>query len=71
MKALTILNSYFIAIAISYIPLGSVFTDAAYADKEAIGRNNPNNISVFALRALLTQQLQLIKHTSLSYPELK
>lgn len=70
MKALTILN-IFCCLAISYVPLGSVFTDAAHADKEVIGRNNPNNISVFALRALLTQQLQLIKHTSLSYPELK
>lgn len=44
---------------------------AAHADKEVIVRNNPNNIPVFALRALLTQQLQLIQHRSLSYPELK
>lgn len=45
--------------------------DAAHADKEAIVRNNPNNIPVFVLRALLTQQLQLIQHASVSYPELK
>jgi len=45
--------------------------DAAHADKEVIVRNNPSNIPVFALRALLTQQLQLTQHTSLSCPELK
>lgn len=55
-----------VAVVISYIPLSSVFTDTAHAGKEINGRNNPNNIPVFALRALLTQQLQLIKHTSLS-----
>lgn len=45
--------------------------DAAHADKEAIVRNNPNNIPVLALRDLLIQQLQLIQHASLSYAELK
>lgn len=69
MHSLTILSS--VGIVSSDVPLSSIFTDAAHADKEVSVRNNPNNIPVFVLRALLTQQLRLIKHTSLLYPELK
>lgn len=45
------------------MPIGNVSqTDAEYTDKEIIVKKKiyPNNTPVFALKALLTQQLQLI-----------